>query len=91
MLWGTRLAAAALRRGLVLISELLRGGGAPRLPGTNGSAAELRLKAMFDPSACLFFATLFGISGMKALVTASKVEGDIRLAPSAGMFPPRGT
>ena len=91
MLLGTLLAAAALRRGLVLTAELFRGGGAPRLPGTRGSVAELRLKVGFNPSVFLFFVNSFGISGNKALVAASKVEGDIRLAPSAGIMPPRGT
>ena len=87
MLLGTLLAAAALRRGLLLISELLRGGGAPRFPGTTGSAPVFRLNTGSAPSV----PAVFGRSGNAAVEMASKVEGDIRLVPRAGMLPPRGT
>ena len=91
MLLGTLLAAAALRRGLVLISELLRGGGAPRFPGTTGSAPEFRLSTGSAPSVPAVLGAVFGRSGNAAVEMASKVEGDIRLVPRAGMLPPRGT
>ena len=95
MLLGTLLAAAALRRGLVLISELLRGGGAPRFPGTTGSAPVFRLNTGSSPSVPAVLGAVlgavFGRSGNAAVETASKVEGDIRLVPRAGMLPPRGT
>ena len=91
MLLGTLLAAAALRRGLVLISELLRGGGAPRFPGTTGSGPVFRLNTGSAPSVPAVLGAVFGRSGNAAVETASKVEGDIRLVPRAGMLPPRGT
>ena len=90
MLLGTLLAAAALRRGL-MISELLRGGGAPRLPGTKVSLAGLALESRFDVLESLVIANVFRISGNRVLVTVSKVVGDIRLTPNACMLPPRGT
>ena len=90
-LLGTLLAAAALRRGLVLISELLRGGGAPRFPGTNDPAPVSSLNTRCALSVPAVLGGVFGRSGNAAVETASKVEGDIRLVPRAGMLPPRGT
>ena len=71
MLLGTLLAAAALRRGLLLISELLRGGGAPRLPGTKVALSGLGLASSFDAPVSLVLAAVFGISGERVLVTVS--------------------
>ena len=91
MLLGTLLAAAALRRGLVLKSELLRGGGAPRFPGTAGSAPVFRRNTGSALSVPTVLGEVFGRSGNSAVEMASKVKGDIRLVPRAGMLPPRGT